>query len=215
MGVIYNNNVEESKIYDAYGLSVYGKVNSYEWSIYNYRRENALITIRITDGSGNDIFSMYMGNNCILQCRIDDTLDNFLWWIAEDQPDNYSIERQVYKSLCASDSLFNYSIRNRKERKRREENEKRRITEHEKTKQDAIERIVSYCDKNRVIPYFTHDKVYIIKTYNEKAYQSIKTADNKRMEIFIDFMERNPDNPDACIVKFDTMENILDYIGRR
>ncbi len=95
MGIIYNNNVEETKIYEAYGLTVYGKINRYVWNIYGNKEENALITIRIADAEGKNIFSMYMGNNCILQSRIDDTMDNFLWWIAEEKPDAYTMERQI------------------------------------------------------------------------------------------------------------------------
>ncbi len=69
---------------------------------------------------------MDMGNRCIFQCRIDDTMDNFLWWIVEEKPDAYLIEKQIFKSLCQSDSFFNYSIRQRKEKQKREEAEKRR-----------------------------------------------------------------------------------------
>lgn len=213
MGIIYNNNVEESKIYQAYGLTVYGKINSYEWSIYNYRRENALITIRVTDENGNDMFSMYMGNNCILQCRIDDTMDNFLWWIAEEHPDNYTIEKQVYSSLCSNNCLFNSRIIDRKAKRRKEEEEKKHIAEREKAVQEAKDNIKAYCDKNKLIPYFTSEKVYLIKTHNEKVYQTIKTSDYKRMESFIDFMEKHPENTDVYIVKCDTMENILDCIA--
>ena len=109
MGLILNNNVEESKIYSAYGLTVYGKINRYIWTMDNNKEEKVLITIRISDVEGNDIFSMQMGNRCIFQSRIDDTMDNFLYWIAKDQPDAYDIEKQVFKSLCASDCLFNHS----------------------------------------------------------------------------------------------------------
>ena len=77
MGLILNNNVEETKIMSAYGLTVYGKINRYVWTISDRAEENALITIRIADAEGNDIFSMNMGNNVILQSRIDDTMDNF------------------------------------------------------------------------------------------------------------------------------------------
>lgn len=38
-------------------------------------------------------------------------------------------------------------------------------------------------------------------------------ANYKRMEIFIDFMEKHPENTDAYIVKCDTIENVLDYIA--
>ena len=115
MGLILNNNVEEIKIMSAYGLTVYGKINRYVWTISDRAEENALITIRIADAEGNNIFDMNMGNNVILQSRIDDTMDNFLYWIAKDQPDKYDIEKQVFKSLCASNCLFNHSIRQRKQ----------------------------------------------------------------------------------------------------
>lgn len=145
MGIIYNNNVKESKIYEAYGFTVYGKINEYEWSIYNYRRENALITIRIIDESGNDIFSMYMGNNCILQCRIDDTMDNFLWWIAEEHPDSYTIEKQVYSSLCSNNCLFNNSIQQRKVKRRREEERKEAEKENFKIwMQNEVEKVPDF-----------------------------------------------------------------------
>lgn len=148
MGIIFDYKVEETQIMSAYGLIVYGKINKYDWmGINNYGMENALVTFRIVDNSGNDIFYMNMGNNCILQCRIDDTLDNFLWWIVKDHPDKYTIENQVYKSLCKSDCLFNYSISNRKAELRRVKEEKKRIEEAEKIQQENKDRIVSYCDK--------------------------------------------------------------------
>ena len=109
MGLILNNNVQETKICSAYGLTVYGKVNRYVWTLDN-REENALTTIRIADTEKNTIFSMNLGNNCILQRRIDDTMDNFLYWIATKNPDKYVIEKQVRKSLCQSDCLFNHLI---------------------------------------------------------------------------------------------------------
>lgn len=213
MGIIYNGDVQESKIYQSYGLIVYGKMNRYIWIMDNNKEENALITIRIADASGNDIFSMYMGNNAILQRRIDDTLDNFLWWIAEDKPDTYSIERQVYESLCSGDSFFNHKIRQRKERQKREEEEKRRIAEREKAQSAAIDSIKAYCDKNGLISHFTYDGVYLIKAHNEKAFDMISSADSERMKSIIDLMKKYPDNNDGCIVKYDTMENILRFIA--
>ena len=71
MGLILNNNVEETKIIQAYGLTVYGKINRYVWTLEGNREENALIDIRIADAKENTIFSMQMGNRCIFQCRIE------------------------------------------------------------------------------------------------------------------------------------------------
>ncbi len=213
MGIIYNNNVEESKVYQAYGLTVYGKINHYVWTMYENKEENALITIRITDESGKDIFSMCLGNRLIYQCRIDDTMDNFLYWIAEDHPDSHTIEKQVYKSLCASNSLFNHSIRNRKERQKREDEEKKRIAEHKAMENANRENIKAYCTENNVIPYFTYDHVFIIKPHNEEVKKALKVADNKQMESLINFMKQYPQNKDANIIKDGTMEEILDFIA--
>ena len=49
MGLILNNNVSEEKIMQSYGLTVYGKINRYVWTLEGNREENALIDIRITD----------------------------------------------------------------------------------------------------------------------------------------------------------------------
>ena len=118
MGLILNYNVEETKILSAHGLTVYGKINRYLWTL-DQKEENALINLRIVSNIDNTpVFSMDMGNRCIFQARVDDTLDNFLYWIATEKPDVYSIKKQVYKSLCQSDSLFNYLVEQRRLKKK-------------------------------------------------------------------------------------------------
>lgn len=120
MGLILNYNVPETKIYSSHGLMVYGKINRYIWTIDN-TEENALISIRITrmiNGKETTVFKMQMGNRCIFQCRIDDTLDNFLYWMAIEKPDKYSIERRIYDSLCQSNSLFNHLMNQKKAKQR-------------------------------------------------------------------------------------------------
>ena len=213
MGLILNNNVEESKIMSAYGLTVYGKINRYIWTISDKAEEKALITIRIADAEGNDIFSMQMGNRCIFQCRIDDTMDNFLYWIAMEKPDTYSIEKQVYKSLCQSDSLFNHLIRQKKDRQRKADAERQRMEEAQKKERASIDSITNYSNENGLIPAFTYEKVYLIKALTETAGNVIKTADNKHMEGLLQFIESHPDNTDAMIIKSGTMEEILQYIA--
>lgn len=213
MGLILNNNVEESKIMTAYGLTVYGKINRYIWTISDKAEENALITIRIADAEGNDIFSMQMGNRCIFQCRIDDTMDNFLYWIAKDQPDAYDIEKQVFKSLCASNCLFNHSIRQRKQNEKRKEEEARRIAERKAMEEKQIATITDYCKSKGLFFYQDYTEGYLLKALTETASNMLKTADNKQMDYIIDFAQKHPDNKDVAIVKHDTMENILKYIA--
>ena len=213
MGLILNNNVEESKIYSAYGLTVYGKINRYIWTMDNNKEENALITIRIADAEGNDIFSMQMGNRCIFQCRIDDTMDNFLYWIAKDHKDKYDIETQIFKSLCHSASLFTHLIRQKKDRQRKADAERQRMEEAQKKERASIDSITNYSNENGLIPAFTYEKVYLIKALTETAGNVIKTADNKHMEGLLQFIESHPDNTDARIIKSGTMEEILQYIA--
>ena len=212
MGLILNNNVEESKIMTAYGLTVYGKINRYVWTISDRAEENALITIRISDAEGNDIFSMNMGNNVILQSRIDDTMDNFLYWIAKDHPDKYDIEKQVFKSLCASNCLFNHSIRQRKQNEKRKEEEIQRITERQAMEEKQIATITDYCKSKGLFFYQDYTEGYLLKALTETASNMLKTADKKQMDYIIDFAQKHPDNKDISIVKHDTMENILNYI---
>ena len=212
MGLILNNNVEESKIMTAYGLTAYGKINRYIWTISDRAEEKALITIRIADAEGNNIFDMNMGNNVILQSRIDDTLDNFLYWIAKDQPDVYDIEKQIFKSLCASNCLFNHSIRQRKQKEKRKEEEARRISERQTEEKRHIESIKDYCSHKGLFFYQDYTEGYLLKALTEMASNMLKTADKKQMEYIIDFAQKHPDNKDVSIVKHDTMENILKYI---
>lgn len=214
MGLILNNNVEETKIMIVYGLTVYGKINRYVWTLEGNREEKALINIIIVSDADNELlFSMQMGNRCIFQCRIDDTMDNFLYWIATEKPDAYSIEKQVYKSLCQSDSLFNHLIRQKKDRQRKADAERQRMEEAQKKERAAVDSINDYSNENGLIPAFTYEKIYLIKALTEKAQNVIKTADNKHMEGLLQFMESHPDNTDAMIIKSGTMEEILQYIA--
>lgn len=213
MGLIYNNNVEESKIMSVYGLTVYGKINRYVWTISGNKEENALITIRITDAEGNNIFNMNMGNNVILQSRIDDTLDNFLYWIAKEKPDAYDIEKQVFKSLCASNCLFNHSIRQKKQAEKRKEEEAKRIAERQSEEKKQIDSIKDYCSRKGLFFYQDYTEGYLLKAHTETALNMLTTADKKQMDYIIDFAQKHPDNKDVSIVKHDTMENILKYIA--
>ena len=213
MGLILNNNVEETKIMSAYGLTVYGKINRYIWTISDIAEENALITIRIADAECNNIFDMNMGNNAILQSRIDDTMDNFLYWIAKEKPDVYDIEKQVFKSLCASNCLFNHSIRQKKQSEKRKEEEAQRIAERQAEEKKQIDSIKDYCSSKGLFFYQDYSECYILKAHTETALNMLTKADKKQMDYIIDFAQKHPDNKDISSVKHDTMENILKYIA--
>lgn len=211
MGIIYNNNVEETEIMGAYGLTVYGKINRYEWTLRNNENEDCLISIRITDNNGNDVFKMNLGNNCIMWSRINDTLDNFLYWMATENPDNYEIEKQIYKSLCSSDSLFNHSILNKKLKARRKEEERKRIAERQELEQKQMEKLKEYCKEKGLFYYIGFDEVVLIKATENRARSVLADAqkDNRQMESYVKFIEKYPEFKGAYIMKRGSMEDIL------
>ena len=44
MGVIYNKEAKEEKLYEAYGMTVYGVANKYRWFIYEDKPDEECIT---------------------------------------------------------------------------------------------------------------------------------------------------------------------------
>ena len=121
--------------------------------------------------------------------------------------------KQVYKSLCSSDCLFNYTISNRKRKTEKAEEEKKRIEETERTRQENKNRIETYCNGNMLVSFIDYDNAYIIKAHNGKAYDTLKTCNMDNMRKYIAFMKDYPENVDACIMKSGTIEEILDYIA--
>lgn len=211
MGVIYNKNVEEKKLYYAHGLVVYGKENRYE-SIFSPEVKSAYITLRISDGQRN-LLDLYLGNRCIFDSVFNRTIDNFLWWIVKDNPNEYDIEKAVYKSLCASDSLFNHLIGNRKRKEQEELNEKARVEAIREEEQRQIDVIKQYCEKENLLFKQYYEKCYLIKLHNKDVRQMIEKADNKQFERLRDFMNEHPDNKDAVIVMNGNIEDIARQIA--
>lgn len=212
MGIIYNNNVEETEIMSAYGLTVYGKVNRYEWGIWkDNKEENALITIRIVDKNGNDVFNMYLGNICILQSAIDYTLDNFLYWMATENPDTHMIENQVYKSLCSSDSLFNHRIENEKAKAKRKEEEQKRIAKRQELEKKQRKELEAYCNKKGYFYLIDWDEVTVFKVKTESVRDMLLKVqgDTKKIREVVDFAKKYPDNKDVEIIEQGNMEEIL------
>ena len=218
MGLILNNNVEETKIMQAYGLTVYGKINRYVWTLEGNKEENALINIIIVEDADNELlFSMQMGNRCILQSRIDDTMDNFLYWIATEKPDTYSSEKQVYKSLCQSDSLFNHLIRQKKDRQRKADEERQHIEETQRKERAAVDSIKAYCKGKGLFYYIGYNEVVLIKATNNNDRKMIAEAqrkdDTEKLKMIMDFIRKYPDNNNLKVVYSGSMEEILQYIA--
>ena len=176
MGIIYNSNVPEKKLYSAYGMTVYGKENDYDWTIYPDRpREKCYISLRINDGT-NDIINLTLGNRCIFKENFDRTIDNFLYWIDKDFPSNYVIENTVFKSLTCTDSIFNHLIEQRKYRERQEEQLRKRAEEREKKERAAVVEIIDYCTKHGFFSYEKYGEIIIVKPLHDKAKKMVKMA---------------------------------------
>lgn len=215
MGIIYNGNVEEKKLYKAYGLTAYGKINRYVWTIHNNKEDDCIITLRIADNAGNTILYMYLGNICIMYDTFDRTIDNFLYWIVTENPDAEQIEKQVYQSLCQSDCWFNHRITSRKFRERQQKETQRQIEEREAKKQAALDKIKEYCRKKDLVFYYDGWKVYLLKALNDRALESINRAiekhDDKMMEKYIQFAKEysdHPQNKDLKLVQSGTINEI-------
>ena len=87
MGLIYLKN-EEKRIYEAYGMIVYGIQDRYIWSIYTDRPdENVYTSLRIERDEKN-ILDVHLGNLCIFEENFNRTIDIFLLWIDIDIPNS-------------------------------------------------------------------------------------------------------------------------------
>ena len=212
MGIIYDGNVEEKKLYRAYGLTVYGKINRYVWTIHNEKEDECIITLRIVDSAGNNLLDMYLGNNCIMYDTLNRTIDNFLYWINTENPDTEQIKKQVFESLCKSDCWFNDRIRTRKFNAEREEENRKRIEEQKKKEQAALDKIKEYCRKKDLIFYYDGWTVYLLKALDAKGRELVNQAIEKKnhdyMESYIQFAGKYPDNKDLRIIQSGTIQKI-------
>lgn len=214
MGIIYNSNVEEKELYSAYGMTVYGKENDYDWTIYPDRpREKCYISLRINNGT-NDIINITLGNRCIFKENFDRTIDNFLYWIDKDFPFDDAIENAVFKSLTCTDSIFNHRIEMRKYRERQEEEQRKRIEERQVKEKRQLDIIKEYCDSKGLVFYQDYTDVYLLKATNNNDRNLLAEAmnDKSKMQMVINFMRKYPGYNGIKVVKHDTIENILNYI---
>lgn len=222
MGIIYNSNVEEKELYSAYGMTVYGKENDYDWSIYPDRpREKCYISLRISnknDGKENNIINLKLENRCIFKENFDRTIDNFLYWINRYSPSNDTIENAVFKSLTTTDSVFNYIVEQRKRKEYEEEKQRKRAEENARKEQESIAEITEYCTKHGLFLYEKYEELVILKPLHGDASNMIKNAieqhNKDRMEMYVDFAVKHPDNKDLQIVASGTIEEVLDFVRK-
>ena len=166
MGLLYLKN-EEKQLYSAYGLTVYGRQDRYEWTIYNNKPdENVYTSLRI-ERNGEEIYNRNLGNRCIFEENFNRTIDNFLWWIDKDNPDAYDIDNAVIKDLCETNSLFNHLIGNRKRKEQAEANEKARVEAIREEEQRQIDLIKQYCEKKKALAHIEKLKRIVDGTETE------------------------------------------------
>ena len=218
MGIIFNNNVEEKKLYSAYDMTVYGKENDYDWTIYPDKpREKCYISLRINNGT-NDIINMTLGNRCIFKENFDRTIDNFLYWIKNDSPSSYVVENSVFKSLTCTDSIFNHRIEMRKHKERQEEELRKRAEERKKKERASVVEIIDYCTKHGFFSYEKYGEIIIVKPLRDKVKEMVKNAidqcNTERMEMYIDFAMKHSENNDLRIVTSGTIEEVLDFVRK-
>lgn len=114
MGVLWNRKAPEKKVYSAYGMTVYGKVNTYQWNIFSGNPvEKCLISLRIVRENvteSQEVVNLSMGNNVILERVFERTIDNFLYWIAKEFPFDNEIEEEVFRVLTKFSTVFNSNM---------------------------------------------------------------------------------------------------------
>lgn len=224
MGLVYSfSETKEEKLYEAYGMTVYGNVNKYEWSIYPDRPDEEVYTSIRIEKDGEDIANENLGNRCIFKEVFERTIDNFLWWLDQAKPDPYDVERMILKSLCENNSLFNYRIESRKQKML----EKYRENEHaEKRKiqmKELFHQLQSICDKKKWLIYrhgdYPYCDCYIFKAKNKlaKEYVSYTIAENnyQKIKIFTDFAKEHPDNTDIELIASGYIEDVVNMLKER
>lgn len=219
MGIIYDKEAKEKKLYEAYGMTVYGKEMMYNWSIYPDKPNELCITSLQIVKENEDIFKTELGNNCIFKDNFDRTIDNFLYYVSKDSPDNFDIEQTMFKTLTQTNSLFNERMKQRKNREQKEANERERIRKIEEETQNKIDYIKKKSNRHKWFVYTDKilDKCVIFKAKRklgrEFLEEHIEKCDEKGMERIVDFVNNYPENPDASIIFDGTIDKAVEYLG--
>lgn len=115
----YNSDLRETKIYEAYGYTVYVKINKYQSSIDGFTND-CYTSIKIINSEGNEIINCSFSNQAIDKNVFTKTIDLFLFWISTNKPSQQEIINQIHKSLLAYNGLFITRMSSTKYKKRQE-----------------------------------------------------------------------------------------------
>lgn len=211
MGVIYKSN-EEKELYSAYGMTVFGRVNEYEWTIYPDRNnEECLTSLRITGKNVNNLYDRSLGNRCIFKDNFDRTIDNVLYWIDRDCPDVLDIENVVENNLCSSGSIFNHLINNRKMKEKMELERAKQYEEKRKVFEEKAKEIRNFCDKNNLFCWiYNDDKCCVLKPLNHRAMEILNASEDQHtLNMYKAFAIKNPGNKDVEFIFDGTFDEFL------
>lgn len=224
MGILKFTGLKEQKLYSAYGLSVYGKVSTYEWVVMNKPKEPCYITLRIVDNANKQVLlDMYLGNNAILDTTFRNNIDDFLWWVAEEHHMSAEIEEKAYKYLLQSYSLFKSRIAERKFKQRQQRELDRQRKEIEKANKEKLARIVDRCNKlgleyirsgvDEVIVYslLSEQAKRIFKDIKEFSLLGREEANRARERVlkYINSAKENPEMVELRILAEGTYSEVL------
>lgn len=217
MGLIYKKNSPEKLVYSAYGLYVFAKEHDYEWTIFKDKpTEKCYTFIRIcTEKNGifNDIYKTNVGNNVIFEKIFKTTVDNFLYWIINNQLNTIEINNLVYNTLCKSNCLFNYKIENLKRKDQEIKEAQKRAEIAAENKRKTVEKVQKYCEKYKYFYFQNGGKNYILKPKNNKIMDLFRSTENTRtLEIYADFAENNPENKQVEFVFCGDIRELLERI---
>lgn len=224
MGLVYSfKETEEAKLYEAYGMVVYGNVNKYEWTIYPDRPDEEVYTSIRIEKDGTNIVDIKLGNRCISKEVFEKTIDNLLWWLDQDKPDPYEVEKIIFKSLCENSLLFNYRIESRKRKMLEKYRENERAEKRKIQMKELFHRLQSICDKKKWLLYrhgdYPYCDCYIFKAKNKRAKEHILdtiAADNSnRIKSFADFAKKHPDNTDVELIASGYIEDVINMLKER
>ena len=222
MGLIYSfKETEEKELYNAYSMTVYGNINRYKWTIYPDRPDEEVYTSIRIEKDGEDIVNEKLGNRCISKEVFEKTIDNLLWWLVQDKPNPYDVEKIIFKSLCENSSLFNYRIESRKRKMLEKYRENERAEKRKIQMKELFHQLQSICDKKKWLLYQhgEYSECFIFKAKNKRAKEhildTIAADKSNRIKSFADFAKEHPDNMDVELIAFGYIEDVVNMLKER
>lgn len=196
--IIENKEAKQELLYNAYGFSVYGIMATYEWTYdASGRTEKCLTRIIFKDAEGKEIYNRYLGNNIVFMHVFDRHIDNVLWFLDHETVDEWTIDHDIIqKTLIENGTFFSYRIEQRKNKEKQEEENRKRIAEREAVENEKKEEIKAYCEKKKLYCKFIYGNLYVFKIRHsiEKVTETLDNADDKMLEMYINYANNHPNN---------------------